>query len=897
MEQQSLDVVGHVLNVLSAWVASGALEKIGEASVDSVDDLMGRLWATLTEYAANPSDASALQNYKVNPHNPNTQDSVSHMLRYMFDNNQSVRNIMQKLMLKTLASYPNGNTSHTQTVDGQAGVAVNGDVRGDISHYGDTVQGDKIDGDKVDGDKITKIYDSQSSAFTPINPQNILHIFNHVGTTDEPQPAFREVIIAPIAATLLIKRVLVLQIQPGMPSSDFLRESAYFFMKNHSVCDQNSQQSMQIRECTGMFEESDNFSDGIPTALEKELHTQTVPTIFIFPNASRQQLGWNIGALRQRAVEQGHYVLAAILSRSSMWIVQPGEEYYESPIAQNQPFFRPEYLQAYLHEQIVERQEDLPRILRPKYQSVADAPNSQAIVHKAMQLLQSPVAIDAWLGALSHAGRDTSPETVDDWINSYASTDLRLIIERWYRNSLQRHERLLAICLTLFAGLEEGQILTALKQLNDSSNVLVGMHKGIVDHSDIALLNTFFDFGEGDRLSTPVQIRMSGQQEILLDIALHDTPMNIQHIVPWLVDLFHESDELDAKYSWLYATPEGRSELRRIVGENLSYLCKIAPSWIPQKLAPLMLDKSLDQGPVYLARILAHWAAIDSPDKVAKELDTWRTETNVRQDIRRSFPPKVADRLKLGHIIVLVDRIILLTTGYVWRELTPDRAKPLNALLEHAIMNSSSNMQLAFSKYLLPLLAKYPEHFAAIAPPFLKEKACKTAIDERVAKTYDEKPQDILNLLDRWIEVGVKEAETLETRASGEVLLVAVAEILSTIATKQVAENQARLCQQARTILNAVHERKKRDVVWQVCFDIVQSDGSLLKELFRHITSEDDEVVFAQMIKLFNTYLYAFVVETQSLPQWVQPALLQLVADLRVEIHRLLARTLVESGR
>jgi len=688
---------------------------------------------------------------------------------------------------------------------------------------------------------------------------------------DSLQVPFRLEVIGSLRTAVLRHKLLVIQVRPETPGRWLLEETALEVNSFLSSQTANANAPLTIRVYDSLKETDDNHISFL-NAVETELQVQTEPTILLIPEASRQHIGWDLAGVSRLAKRHGHYVLAMTSVAPEIWHRQPHEEGYWYEIQNDEPLFSPIFLTAFLRQRLIERQNKLPRIMQQKTQSHALLLGDGWTVSNVAERLKSPVNIDAWLQMVSKQDKGIESTDLHSLVHEFASQNLRHIITHWYHDALNPQERLLTLGLCLMDGLDESQILTAFKVLKQSVWKQLGAVGEIIDHIDLLQLRTFFNFHKLNSTEVRIESAISGQRQILLQLALENQPMHLREIIPWFTQIIKESNEQDASFSLLYATKHHRDQIRLAASTNLSDLYTLAPKIVQPVLIELIADRR-DAVHVYLARTLARLILLDPRSSIPALLGYWRENLDIHKRIRELLRTQHNMNLT-NEAATLVNGVIILTVSYVWRYAKPEeQISEISQLLILAIEDLNPRVRRYLQKYLLPLLPRYCSQLDPALRLLVRDSEFQQQIINALFKLYSHDPSKVDALMNRWFQDAKSDMKWYSPSANpspAEALLVTVSQTLCIIAlTQNVPSIFNTIHQRLYAILHEVRHPTMRSTAWDNCLAISNNDILSLTGLLTTVQEDDVSMLKEKLTTLFQ-HQYANLPVEQN--KWRQNA-------------------------
>ncbi|GAB4197794.1 MAG: hypothetical protein OHK0022_16380 [Roseiflexaceae bacterium] len=672
------------------------------------------------------------------------------------------------------------------------------------------------------------------------------------GHTSTPRSPFREAVLSDLCALAVQQRIVLIQPHPNLPPGDLLRAVARrlaVFLQLRAG-DDAARPTVTTLEYSP--QEPANERDEAPFDLEQALRKLGGPTILLFPQASRQQLGWDLDALERMPTPHPFYILACADSVQRGWNFHPDEQRFWTELPADD-LFEPAYLAYLLREGLARRQTRLPTRMQGKLE--LDAPLlGEWTLRQVAERLRSPVAIGALLHALTRLPEVAGLDDLRGLVNEYARLDARALLERWYYGQLTRREQLLAIGATLLEGVQEGQLFAALQDL--LTEVWQQQDSGtILDYIDLEQLLIFFQLREVGPYDVRLESRLGGQRELLLELALRSHRRHLRRALPWLARLIARSYARDAVQDELLGAPQQRARLREVLSDSLSDIALHAPDLAQPAILWLVAQADQDNAHLALARSLARWSPLGRNDELLRLLAQWRGDQRHRAFVQRlqgDTRSKQADQPE-----ALLHGVSLLTLCYAVRNAAPGRIdERLLAALREQIQDNSRRVRLYVRDYLLPMLtAQHTSQIGPVLQDLAQRTDLRSAISTRLATVYRTRPREITKLIQQWYEQGDLE---LAPRAKGsqrrraEALLATVALTLGGLPFEPIYPIKLDVARRMqREILNIVHDREARIEVWTACFYLSSNDAAALHALLEQVEDDEEDRIVEWLTKTF----------------------------------------------
>ncbi len=672
------------------------------------------------------------------------------------------------------------------------------------------------------------------------------------GHADAPRSPFREALLSDLCALAVQQRILLVQPHPDLPAGDLLRALARRLLVFLQMRAGDDAARPAVAALEYSPQEPASERDEAPFDLEQTLRKLAGPTILLFPQASRQQLGWDLDALERMPTPHPYYILACADTVQRGWDFLPEERRFWTELPTDD-LFEPAYLAFLLREGLARRQTRLPTRMQGKLDPDAPLLGDWTLREVAARL-RSPAAIGALLHALTRLPEVAGLDDLRGLVSEYARLDAHTLLERWYYGQLSRREQLLAIGATLLEGVQEGQLFAALQDLLDE----VWQQQdtsAILDYIDLEQLLIFFELREVAPYDVRLESRLGGQRELLLELALRSHRRHLRRALPWLARLIARSYAGDTAHDELLGAPQQRSRLREVLSDSLSDIALHAPDLAQPAILWLVAQADQDSAHLALARSLARWSPLGRTEELLRLLGQWRGDQRHRAFVQRlqgDTRGKQADSAE-----ALLHGVSLLTLCYAVRAAAPGRIdERLLAALREQIGDNSRRVRLYVRDHLLPMLtAQHTSQIGPVLQDLAQRADLRSAISTRLATVYRTRPREITKLVQQWYEQGDME---LAPRAKGsqrrraEALLATVALTLGGLPFEPIYPIKLDVARRMqREILNIVHEREARIEVWTACFYLSSNDAAALHALLEQVEDDEEDRIVEWLTKTF----------------------------------------------
>lgn len=525
--------------------------------------------------------------------------------------------------------------------------------------------------------------------------------------------------------------------------------------------------------------------DGKEFDLRRQLLALRTPTILVFPEATREHLGWELVALAHLAREHSHYILASVDVTPDQFHLRLDEQVFWRPVELD-GLYDASFLELSLVEGLATFQQRLPRSLHGLFRAEDELSTGRTVRDVAREL-RTPANVIALLQSLANLPREASATEIGACIEVARHADLTSSLRRWYQG-LTRREQLLAVGLCLFDKSSETQLFAALQELvNDVWQLRDGLTP-ILDHLDLTGLRVFFQFVETGPYSVRVESALSHQRHLLLHVALESHRRHLQRALPWLIELIKQSLSRGASKQELYGIDSQRAHLRATIGEALSEVGLLAFDVVQPALLSLVADRR-DATHVVLARALASWEARGQGDRLLRTLHQWQHDRQHVSLVQAMLPQNggVAESAE-----GLLRAASLLTVTYAIRRSPPGQVTEAYwDLLAQLSSDPSPRVRHYLTDYTLRMLL--PAYISGITPLLrtlvLRADQLRLVVCQKLAGAYETCPHEVAQVLRGWRDEGfatpISEVPSRMPDPAEE-LLAAVIQTLSELPRREV---------------------------------------------------------------------------------------------------------------
>jgi hypothetical protein len=505
-----------------------------------------------------------------------------------------------------------------------------------------------------------------------------------------------------------------------------------------------------------------------PQSIEGELSKQEEPTIYLFPQVSRQNFNFGLSRIHQTA--KNHYVIITTDTPQEIWNPSGEEQdFWINLDSLSYEIYSSESLRTALNNELksekilqsLQGDENLNRIVK-QLQSLKGDKNLNKIVE-----LKTPDKIVRLVSLLIRELKkgeslETAIDNAIDTVKNYQEN-----LRDWYDFTLNDREKLLALGLNLFEGLFVDQFFAALEKVVEQVWQKRDPFLRALDYCDLSKVRDFFKFGvigidSSDQ--NKIESRVSKQRLILFEIAWKCHGRQIVAALPTITHLVKNSVDNRDVNEELYGTRTRRKQLRRLLSEAVGDMGWISPTAVQKALRQLAEDKQISVQNV-AAQAIARWRDSNyygsyNPERFEKRHQELFGLLNQWQDIASQSSlqkQSQTDNVKNDQTQDYLRSTIALTVGYAAAYDLPDKLhqelydllKRLSDAQDHDDQKNPAHQSFCF--HTLPRVV--PWHLVQLRdllrdmtryPDFIG------AISDSLALAYQFRAKDVLDTLDFW---------------------------------------------------------------------------------------------------------------------------------------------------
>lgn len=606
--------------------------------------------------------------------------------------------------------------------------------------------------------------------------------------------------------------------------------------------------------------------------LERQLKSLHTPTILVFPEATREHLGWDLAAVARTASEGFHYILASTDVAEAQFQLQASERVFWRSVGFD-GLYDGAFLEQSLLEGLATLRPRLPHLLHRPSRPEEELVKGRTVREIAGEL-RSPANIAAMLQSFADLPQGASVSELNACIEEARRYDLIGALRRWYQG-LSRREQLLALGLCLFDKSPETQLFAALQELITDVWQLRDGPTPILDHLDLASLHVFFQFVEIGPYSVRVEGALSQQRQMLLLIALESHRRHLQRALPWLVALIKQSVAQGASRQELYGPESQRAHLRATLGEALSETGLLARDITQPALLALVADRR-DPIHVLLARALAAWEIRGHGERLLRMLQQWQRDPQHASLVRAMLSPESGPAAESPETLLRAASLLVVT--YTIRASRPGNVavEYWNLLIQLAADQTPKVRHYLVDYTLRMLLPAYIDQLGPLLRSLVLRVDLRIAVCQKLATAYRVRPLEVAQVMQGWVDEGLAadiSSTSFRMPEPAEELLAAVVLTLSDLPLTEVSGplSAARILQIAEQILQHVHHRAIRLTVFTTVFRLANQDSRALQRFLAGVR----EAEYSQVLQLLTE---SYIEQRRSLGDHSKPDLVRPVA-------------------
>lgn len=347
-------------------------------------------------------------------------------------------------------------------------------------------------------------------------------------------------------------------------------------------------------------------------------------------------------------------------------------------------------------------------------------------------------------------------------------------LSKWYHQTLNPREQLLALGLSFFDGLFDDQFFAALEEIVEKVWQRRDASLRALDYCDLDNLQSFFNFTETKNQGTKIAIRFPKQRRMLFKVAWNSHRRQILSALPIMVDIVKISVIKSLVNRELYGSEAKCREIRTAIAKTISDIGSISESAIQTSLLQLSADKNTSVQST-AAYAMARWRDPDYglDQQLFNTLHAWLDLIQARRIIEQvdailkgrneenSESSKAEDYIKVT--VALTVSYAALYDPPLGIQGSEGLSEELYDLLKKLVNDTSHIVRDAFLNYTLPRvlqihlrqLSKWLHHTIKRASSSnSKDSIIKVnqAVGVSLALAYKKEPEATVEILEHWTE-------------------------------------------------------------------------------------------------------------------------------------------------
>jgi hypothetical protein len=429
--------------------------------------------------------------------------------------------------------------------------------------------------------------------------------------------------ISELTSVLYSQRILILGGSPEVDKDELARHIAWYLA---SCIEQEKNNELGCLEIMEWYHNSDRQSllIGIQEARE--------PTIFILPQVSPGDIGYDPLRLQMEARRNHHFVVISTEKVYSSWKISDGgiPPVYWIELSPDTLYSTTKLTDA-LIEQLIASMENLPVSLSEIELRPETLLGEKITIRQAASQLRTPKNIAFFVGLLSQNKKPLTDTNINEWLNT--SRDSSRVFAQWFLSSLRPHEQTAALGLALFEGMFDDQFFAALEVV--TQEVWRSRDPLIIfpDYGDLENLASFYDFIETQDGGFKVNSKNASQRKALFILLWEKHRRKLLAALPVISRLATNSVKSRDTNQTLYGSQIRRSTIRNTIGDALSDLGLVSPLAVEDSLLQLAADQDFAVQ-VIAAKSMARWREFDRDKDLFEMLQRWRTEARFAHKIK-----------------------------------------------------------------------------------------------------------------------------------------------------------------------------------------------------------------------------------------------------------------------
>lgn len=544
--------------------------------------------------------------------------------------------------------------------------------------------------------------------------------------------------IADLAVTLYTQRIFILGGSPEVDKDGLARHAAWYLASRIEKEKRDGLDHVEIKEWY--------HNSGLQNLLIGIQETK-VPTIFILPQVTPTDIGYDPLRLQLEARKYNHFVILSSESPINAWKISsngvaPSYWVELSPDA----LYSPVKLTDSLIQQLI-ASTALPEELSKLEFTPTTPLAGKILIHQAASQLKTPKNIAIFVEQLCQNKRPLTEPLLEEMLK--ISRDSGRVFAQWFLTTLKPHEQTAALGLGLFEGLFDDQFFTALEAVTEEAWRHRDPQLVYADYRDLENLGSFYSFVETQDGGFKIESKNPGQRKLLFDLLWSSYRRKLLVSLPILSRLVINSvDGREANPS-LYGTKLLRRTLRESIGDSLSDLGLVSPPAVEESLIRLAADRDFAVQAV-AAKAMARWREYGRDKDLFEILSRWQTETRFI-NIIKSIIEKRDEKSSEGPE-AYIRATVAVTVGHAALYDPPNQLSDELVKLFMELADDRNNLvRDRFRGYTLPIIiSQHLEQIRGELREIVRYVDMIQAIGASLARVYRINPEAVIDLLNAW---------------------------------------------------------------------------------------------------------------------------------------------------
>lgn len=519
-----------------------------------------------------------------------------------------------------------------------------------------------------------------------------------------------------------------------------------------------------------------------PQNFEPYLQKNQKPTIFVFPNISPQNVGYNLSKLYRNTRKSDQYLIITTDHPLEEWKAETDViNLYWQPNSV-EALFQSLDLVKILIKELKKASFQLPEGLHIDDFGPDSFLIEKVTVRTIAESLKTSTSIESFVKILSSTKTKVNESDVIKIIHDCQND--KLALNQWFYGFLSPREKIIALGLCLFDGLYDDQFFAVMEKVFHQSWRQRNPQLESLDYCDLDSLSHYYKLIQLDRQEDICQVQSLRQnfRQQLIDVTWNSHRRYILAALPVLENLIKESVLPGRGNSELCGTHKRQRQLRDVTSDILCHIglkseLSIEGTLLENTLLRLSAEKDINVQ-VVAAQAMAKWREYNQDDRLFNTLKRWQDN---------SIPKILLDYLdsttttEKKHPQIYIKATVALTVGYAAFFDPPNQLnQKLCDLLEQLAIDSADNFIFhRFSSYTLPwVVTLHVVQLKDILMNMLQHTWLNESIGFSLAMAYQQNPMEVIEILNSWFnlcQINSKQLTPDDTISHRDAILATIA--------------------------------------------------------------------------------------------------------------------------